>query len=169
MTQEEFNVLSSALHTLKLIKFDFHIYKNNNQNEPLNFHSLGKIVYAKRVLNEALGLKIDQLHEVLLPGETNFDDEDDDINDWYQFTSPFTINNESLSLKEKKIIYKLVYLNIQNMCGISDSDDACLRCCKREIAEVLGLPLKNNFLLFEKEVSPKYFKNYKLCEELYNV
>lgn len=152
MSPNETSTLLSALNTLGGTQIDYHNY---GKDSLYNFEVIGKVVVAKRVLAEILGLDINQY---LLPGESEFED-GDDKQDWQRFTSPSS--SLELTLKEKTFLQKTLMPMLDKVSGVYDSDDACLRCVRRMIAEVSGYPdLSHYRLLREDNIKPLYFKQY---------
>ena len=52
---------------------------------------------------------------------------------------------------------------IENLGDDSDSDCACRRVYRRMLAEATGMPLNKYRLLMERDVSPKYRRDYELA------
>lgn len=72
----------------------------------------------------------------------------------------FTMNkNERQSLMT--LLDRLCYIS-----GEQDADEACLRCARRRLAEVLGLDLTDYRLMHEEvpAVRPIFYKHYKKVE-----
>lgn len=119
--------------------------------DPDDYTSIGKIIVIRRKIAELLGLNI---KNNALPGEY-FDDEDEQEN---RFVNKST-QNIPLTENEKKLIRHCLSL-LSNVGGASDSDDACLRCATRMLAELCDYePLAHYRLLYEKEVKKMYYKN----------
>jgi hypothetical protein len=155
MSPKEKEVLISALNSLNNTFID---YYNTNSPERYDFNSLGKVIIAKRYLAEFLDLQ-EELNNYLLPGESQIDiAEGDDPRDWYNFTN--YSQSENLTEKEKEFLVKQVLPLLDGLSGVYDGDNAVIRCVRRMIAEVARFePLSKYRLLFENEVSNKYFTN----------
>jgi len=59
-------------------------------------------------------------------------------------------------------LIRKVMESIEHLGDDSDSDCACRRVYCRMLAEATGMPLAGHRLLMEKEVRPKYRKDYSL-------
>lgn len=67
--------------------------------------------------------------------------------------------------KQREVLLSAIS-TIHGVEGVSDSDDACLRCAARMIAEVLGLPFGEYRLLKEPNPpGPLYYSDYKQVSE----
>lgn len=152
MTSNERDVLSHALQSLDSAAID---YWNPTG---ANYEAVGRAVMAKRALAEILARDTEDVARYALPGE--YIDEDATFVDLCHFTYPSSVGTP-LTVKEKTIIERKVLDVLQGVSGISDGDDACIRCAKRMIAEVLGItPLSRYRLMLENDVKPLYFKEY---------
>jgi hypothetical protein len=60
-------------------------------------------------------------------------------------------------------LIRKVMESIEHLGDDSDSDCACRRVYRRMLAEATGMPLAGHRLLMEKEVHPKYRKDYSLA------
>jgi hypothetical protein len=115
-----------------------------------DYINIGKIIIIRRRLAELLGLN---LSVNILPGE--YFDEEDPI-EW-RFIAP-SVETEELS-KDEMIFLKETLKITGGVGGCTDSDDACLRCARRMLAEVVEYePLNHYRLLFEKEMKNIYYK-----------
>jgi hypothetical protein len=170
MTENELTLFNRLLNTLDGVVINYYtnftIGKNNS--ERYDYAQIGKMVFAKRVIAELIGADI---NKYLFPGESVFNeekDDEDDIEDWLHF---FKKNQKDLPLTVdvKKFLKKELLTVLSNLSGLNDSDDACLRCASRMLAEVIGEPELNRYrLMMEKELKPLYFKEYSPKDLLEN-
>ena len=135
MTPKQYEVIEKALHALEVqVMYD-------------DFESLGRIMTVRRRLAEILGTNV--LSEKLLPHE--------DI----EYVEPLLIKHsemgESFTEDEKKELGYILQI-ARKIAGCNDSDDACLRCGTRMLAELVGENLHSYRLLYEKEVKPLYYQ-----------
>jgi hypothetical protein len=150
MNQKERKIIQKAYESFKSTFIDYYSYSNTKTR--FNFESLGKALIIHRMLVEFLQLDINQ---ALLPGEFTFKkEEDDDIEDWIHFSSG--ASDSDLTTVEKDFLITILEIS-NSLSGLNDSDEACLRCFRRMIAEVIHYqPLSHYRLLMEKEVKNLY-------------
>jgi len=85
-------------------------------------------------------------------------------------TSPPTPAGQSLAAMPCSPVFSVDYdlirkvmESIEHLGDDSDSDCACRRVYCRMLAEATGMPIAGHRLLMEKEVIPKYRKDYALA------
>lgn len=158
MNADERQVLMRALDSLSSVTVDTHVYAHQRQyNESAyDYDVLGRQILISRMLAEFVGIP----HEHLLPGE--FYEDESDLPGLLVYTpTKRSAEGEPLLDSEKKWLQANVLPVLNHVSGVSDSDDAVLRCVKREIAEVAGYPdLSRYRLMLENEVKPLYFNAY---------
>ena len=159
MLPSERTTLLKALDTLDGIRHDLHNY-NKDSKHSHNFTSLGSWLAARRMLAELLNLDI---NDYLLPGECNIDYLEDDVDEYRVFTAP-SDNTSPLSEKEKKFVLGTILPAIDNIMGLYDSDDACVRCLRRMLGEVVDRENLEKYRLLgegrkkKEELSLLYYK-----------
>lgn len=119
-----------------------------------DFEIIGKVVVIRRMLAELLQLDI---YEHIMPGE--YIDDEDGIQE-LRFIKEKELSSkgeQSLTKSEESLLNHILKIST-GMTGVTDADDACLRCARRMLAEVLGLPLANYRLMAEQEVKPLYYR-----------
>ena len=161
MTADERKVLMSALDSLSSIRVDTHVYAHQKQyNESAyDYDVLGRQIMCKRLLAEFVGVP----NEHMLPGE--FYEDDSDLAGLFLYTpSKRSSVGETLNYEEKKWLQEKLLPMMYFLSGLYDSDDAVLRCTRRQVAEVAGSNLSPYRLLHEKEVKPLYLKSYQPLE-----
>ena len=156
MSPNEKHILNQVLITIGSINADYY-------GSPLyNFDCIGRLVLVKRMLAEIIDLDI---NDYLLPNESKFEGIDEygynnNREEWIKFIKPCLKDN--LTDKEVKFLLETLLPTINKIPAVDDSDSACLRCAKRMVAEVAGYhDLKHYRLMYEDEVKPIYFKDYK--------
>lgn len=159
MTSEERKVLMRALSSLSCVLVDTHIYASHRVSsggEMYDYSGLGRQVMGKRLLAEIIGIP----QSYMLPGE--FYEDESDLPGLLMYTpDKRSAEGEPLINEEKKWLQTKLLPVLAHISGVSDSDDAVLRCIRREVAEVAGYPNLSHFrLLYEKTVGPLYFKSY---------
>lgn len=150
-------VLEKALMTIESTQIDYIKYDHKKPGA-FNFEAIGKVILVKRMLAELIGADI---NHYLLPGEPVFE-EGDDKRDWIHFISP--IEDEPTS-SQLNFLLNTLLPSCDGLSGIQDSDDACIRCFRRMIAEVAGYPeLKHYGLLGKMKDEPLYYSGYQSKE-----
>lgn len=158
MTADELHVLTSALDSLSSVQVDTHVYAHQKQyNESAyDYDVLGRQFMSKRLLAEFIGVP----NEHMLPGE--FYEDESDLEGLLLYTpSKRSSEGEPLTNAEKKWLQEKLLPMMHMLSGISDSDDAVLRCTRRRVAEAAGSNLSSYRLLYENEVKPLYLKSYQ--------
>lgn len=121
----------------------------------MDYEFIGRIIVLRRILAELLGL---DLSTHIMPGE--YIDEDEKNQEYiYIDEKKLSLKGEQLLTKSEQLILNSVLEISYGISGVQDSDDACMRCARRMVAEVLGLSLENYRLIGESNVTPKYYKN----------
>jgi hypothetical protein len=156
VSPHEHQVLNQALDSLNNSFIDYYNSGEKRENGPFDYESIGKVIVARRFLAELLGIT-ENFNFYLLPGESEVIlEEGDNTEDWYNFTNKST--SENLTDQEKKTILEQILIPLDSVSGINDGDNACIRCARRMIAETIRFePISKYRLMFEKEISPKYF------------
>ena len=121
----------------------------------MDYEFIGKIIVIRRILAELLGLN---LANHIMPGEY-IDDEEPAQEYIYIDIKKLSPKGEQLLTKSEQSLLNQVLKISYGISGTKDSDDACMRCSRRMVAEVLGLPLEKYRLLRENDITPKYYKN----------
>lgn len=118
-----------------------------------DYEVIGKVVAIRRMLAELLDLDLSQN---MMPGEYIDDEEDELERKYFEKSSEVS---EELTKMEIIRINRILKIS-SNMRGLYDSDDACLRCARRMLAEVIDYePLSHYRLMGERdEVKPIYYK-----------
>lgn len=132
----------------------------NSFNVETGYHDyevIGKILVIRRMLAEILGLS---LRDNVMPGE-GVDDDDDVQEKRFIGENDLSSNEEKSLTKSEQNLLRQVLGVSKGMYGVTDGDDACIRCARRMIAEVAGEPIEYYRLMMEKEVKPLYYKEYK--------
>lgn len=161
MTDDEHQVLATALDSLSNVRVDTHVYAHQRQyNESAyDYDVLGRQMLSKRLLAEFVGVP----NEHMLPGE--FYEDESDLEGLMLYTpSKRSSVGEPLNYEEKKWLQEKLLPMMHFLSGISDSDDAVLRCTRRRVAETAGSNLSSYRLLYENEVTPLYLKTYQPLE-----
>lgn len=141
MTPKQYEILKRAYESLD-VSLDSDDYT-----------AIGKLIVVRRKLAELLGVSIKNNP---LPGEYFDDEDDEELENRFINKSP---QDTPLTENEKKFIKHCLNL-LSNVGGLSDSDDACLRCSTRMLAELCDYePLAHYRLLYEKEVKRMYYKD----------
>lgn len=160
MTSDERQVLERVLSSLDAVQVDTYVYSHNgrrNSDDAYNYDGLGRQLMGKRMIAELLGIP----QEHMLPGE--FYEDESDLPDLHVYTPAIRSgDDEPLTSTEKVWIQTILLPVLSHLSGLSDSDDAVLRCVRREVAEVAGYPNLSHYrLMLEKEVKPLFFRDYK--------
>jgi hypothetical protein len=128
------------------------------QTEYFDFEIIGKVMVIRRMLAELLCLN---LLNHIMPGE--YTDDDTGLPDELRFIEEkeLSTKGEQSLTKDEQYLLEQVLRFSSGMSGLTDSDDACLRCARRMLAEVLGKPLNGYGLMGERELKPIYYKDYQ--------
>lgn len=149
-------LLKKILDTLSGVSLEIGVPAHRQSTDIYNFNAIGKAFVIKRILAEMAGAN---LNEHLLPGEYPAESpgEFEEMHRFYtELKTPWLSKEDKLYLQTK------VLPLFNELSGVSDSDDACLRCAARMVAEVCGYPHLSHYrLLMEKEVKPLYNKKYE--------
>lgn len=159
MTNDERKVLLNTLESLDVTVVDTHVYSHTAGGtvDLYNYRAIGKMVVAKRMIAELLGIP----HKYLMSGE-NWDEEEIELDATCRFATP-SVPGEPLTRQEKQWLIDTVLVVLNGIGGLNDGDEACLRVATRRIAEVAGYPdLSHYRLLGEHTVKPIYFRAYQL-------
>lgn len=160
MSLSEKEVLEKALSSLDGVNIDIYTHYHSGAKERYDFTAIGKMMVVKRMLAEMLSK---DLNDYLMPGESEATD-DEEMKDLFRFYNP--MKNDNLEKKDKLFLLNTVLPMLDKLGGINDSDDACLRCAKRMIAEVAGYEFLNHYrLMREEDVKPLYYKNYEIFKK----
>jgi hypothetical protein len=142
-----YQILKSSLETLQTIEVMYDDYE-----------SIGRLMVARRYLAELLN---ENLQDYALPGESTLPEDKDDIACHFIDTS-FNHHTDKYTQSQIMIVKNLMMI-IRKIGGMSDSDDACLRCAVRMLAETLPEEdLSKYRLLYEKEVKNLYYLPQKV-------
>lgn len=137
-----YQILNSSLETLQTIEVMYDDYE-----------SIGRLIVARRYLAELLDKN---LQDYVLPGESNLPEDKDDIFCHFIDTA-FNAQTDEYTQAQMMIVKNLIAI-IRKIGGMSDSDDACLRCTVRMLAETLPEEdLSQYRLLYEKEIKNLYY------------
>lgn len=158
MNADERQVLAAALDSLSNIQVDTHVYSHQKQygENAYDYDVLGRQILSKRLLAEFIGVP----NEHMLPGE--FYEDESDLEGLLLYTpAKRSGDGEPLTHAEKKWLQEKLLPMMYFLSGLSDSDDAVLRCARRRVAEAAGSNLSSYRLLYENEVKPLYLKSYQ--------
>lgn len=143
MNAKEHRALSLALDSFNNIMVDFNY----------DLEQIGRHLLIRRKLCEIIG---GDISNHLLPGES-LNEHGEPLEHYFLGKSSST----NLTTEEKAWIKNNILLEMQKVWSLNEVDDACLRCSKRAIAEVIGEYLTQYRLPFEKEIKPLYFKEHE--------